>query len=240
MPTEMKKWISQAKMKIKGKSLEEMSSVWFMRDPLRVMPACRDFFYTPADGFISIQGRFDAADDLIDIKGAEISVNTLLGSANEIEGPCLVTAVFMSFLDVHVNRAPTECILSRYPQTPLRTQNRPMLWTEKEILEDLKIKPKGMEFMCDNERVVNKLYVPYMRYTYYVVRIADTDVNSIVPMKATPVFWYNQNERFGRIIWGSMCVLVLPIDKRFKFKPLCRIGDHVECCIDPLVKVDLY
>ena len=232
-----KKWIAEQKKLTADKDMEEMSCRWFFRDPVRPEPTCRDFFFTPADGFITLQGRFDTDADMVDVKGAEITLNTLLGP-HEIDQPALAIAVFMSFLDVHINRAPTECCITRHQVPPVRTANVPMLWTERGILKDLRIKPASMGFMAENERIVNEIFCAPLKYRYFVVQIADSDVNYIVPLKPGDVTWYNQNERFGQIRWGSMCVLVLPLDERFKFTPLCQVGDHVECCIDPLVRVD--
>ncbi len=171
------------------------------------------------------------------MKGAQCTTNDLL-STLAIDTPSLVIGIFMSSLDVHYNRVPSECVMDRFPMPPIRTMGLPMLWTEKGILDDLRIKPGSFGFMRDNERVVNRFFAPHMGYTYYVVQIADSDVNMIVPLKCQPTAWFNQNERFGQIIWGSMCVLVMPLDSRFKFKPLRKIGDHVECCNDPIVRVE--
>ena len=236
MATPMKTWIKQAKKEAPVDDLRKMSTEYFFRDPIRTELANRDFFFTPADGFITLQGRFDPESDLVDVKGANITLNSLLGPS-AIDTPALAIGIFMSFLDVHMNRSPTECILTRNNLPPLRTQNQPMLWAEHDILEDLHLNKQHFGFMADNERVVNTCFVPHLRYTYYVVQIADSDVNYIVHLKSNPVAWFNQNERFGQIRWGSMCVLIMPLDERYKFKPLCKISDHVECSIDPLVKI---
>ena len=237
MPMPIKTWIKQAKKETIEKDMEEMSTVHFFRNPVRAMPATRQFVFTPADGFITLQGRFDPESDLVDIKGVHITINNLLGP-HAVDSPCLVIAVFMSFLDVHWNRAPTEAVMTRHAMPPVRTANVPMLWEERDILKDLHLRSADMQFMAVNQRVVNVFYAPHMKYTYYVVQIADSDVSMIVPVKATsPINLYNQNERFGQILWGSMCVLVMPLDERYKFKPVCKVNDHVECCHDPLVEL---
>ncbi len=238
MPTPMRTWIAQEKKKNAGMSLEEASTKHFFRDPMRVTPSCRDFFFSPADGFVTLLGRFDPETDLIDVKGAQCSLNTLLGPANAIDVPAAACAIFMSFLDVHVNRTPSECVLTRSTQPSLRTLNRPMLFEEYDLLYDLKIKGSDMGFMADNDRVVNVCYVPYMRYTYYVVQIADSDVDCIVPLNPDLIHRFNQNERIGSIRWGSMCVLILPLCDRYKFRPTIRVKDHVCCCEDTLFSVE--
>ena len=232
-----REWIAAQKKITDGMSNEKMYTEWFFRDPPRPETSDRDFLFSPADGFITTQGRFDPDADLLDVKGASCTTNDLLGMCC-IEQPAFVSCVFMSALDVHVNRTPSECILVRHALPPLRTMGVPMLWEEKALLDDLRISKPDMAFMRDNERVVNCLYAPHLKYRYYVVQIADSDVNYIVPMRPIPTTWYNQNERFGQIRWGSMCCLILPLDPRLKFKALRPIGDHVECCNDPLVSVE--
>ena len=238
MPTPLKEWVATDVAEFKKKSLLEAAHTAFFRDPPRVMWGNRELFASPADGVITTQGRFDPEADLIDVKGANITVNSLLGP-HAIDTPALVIAVFMTFADVHINRAPTDCVMTRYPLPPIRTTNSPMLWAERGLLEEAKILKADLGFMRTNGRVVNKCFCSPWRYTYYIVQIADSDVNAIVPFKGDTTATCQQNERFGMIRWGSMCCLILPLDARFRFKPLCKVTDHVEAGVDPLVRIHL-
>jgi phosphatidylserine decarboxylase len=219
-------------------SQEEASHSFFFRDPARTMWANRDLFASPADGIITTQGRFDPEGDLVEVKGVEVTINSLLGP-HAIDSPALVVCVFMTAADVHWNRAPTAAVLTRYPLPAMRTMNVPMLWTERDLLDKGLIRKGTFGFMAANARTVNKCFCGPLRYTYYVVQIADSDVNCIVPLKTGRTAPFNQNERFGQIIWGSMCCLILPLDARYRFKPACKVTDHVEACNDPLVQITL-
>ena len=237
MPVPMKKWFAEMQAKYKNASSDRMAHEVFYRNPLRTMWSNRRFFGSPADGVITTQKRLDPHDDLVNIKGAEISTNDLLGP-HKIDRPALVVCIFMSYLDVHWNRTPTECQIERFPLPPIRTANVSMLDTE-DALVDGKIKPATMAHMKFNGRVVNKMFAGHMRYTYYLVQIADSDVSKIVPIDAEPVASFPQNERFGQIIFGSMNCLILPLDERYRFKPTCQVGDHVEAGTDTLVEIRL-
>jgi phosphatidylserine decarboxylase len=237
LTAQAKAWIREQHKLTDGMSNEEMYTSWFFRNPARPETCDRNLVFTPADGFVTTLGRFDPEADLVDAKGVKCSVNDLLGPL-AIESPALVFCVFMSALDCHWNRTPTETVMVRYPLPPIRTANVPMLFEERDILDDLRIKKADMPFMSQNERVVNVLDFTALKYRYYVVQIADSDVDQIVPMRHTQTAWFNQNERFGQIIWGSMCVLIMPLDARYRFRPLVRLGQHVECCHDPLVRIE--
>ena len=233
----LKDWLNTPEIvRLKAMSNNKLTHEMFWRNPLRTMWCNRELFGSPADGTITTQGRFDADADMIDVKGLQIAPNDLLGP-HKIDGPAMVIAIFMSYLDCHWNRCPTECQIQRFPLPPLRTGNVPMLSTEEGLLDDGLIKPGTMAHMKFNGRVVNKCFAGHMRYTYYIVQIADSDVSKIVPIDPEVVS-YPQNDRFGQIIYGSMNVLILPLDKRFRFRPLCKIGDHVESANDAIVKVE--
>ena len=64
-----------------------------------------ELFAAPADGVITTQGRFDPEEDLIDVKGANISVNSVLTHRFAIDTPALVSCIFMTAADVHWNRS---------------------------------------------------------------------------------------------------------------------------------------
>ena len=237
MPTALKEWVATDVAAFCKKSPVDAAHTAFFRDPPRVMWGNRELFAAPADGVITTQGRFDPEADLVDVKGSKTAINDLLGP-HAIDGPALVSAIFMTFADVHINRAPTDCIMTRHPLPPIRTANQPMLFAERGLLEEAKILRADLGFMRTNGRVVNKCFCGPLRDTYYLVQIADSDVNVIVPFKEVPTATCRQNERFGMIRWGSMCVLILPLDPRYKFRTLCKVADHVEAGNDALVRVD--
>jgi phosphatidylserine decarboxylase len=200
------------------------------------MWANRDLFSAPADGVITSQSRLAPDEDVFDVKGADCTVNDLL--CRKLDGPALVTAIFMTAADVHCNRTPTDVTMTRHAVPPLRTSNVPMIWAEHDLLDKGLIRPGTFGFMQSNKRVVNRCYCGSLKYEYWLVQIADSDVNCILPVKDEKTAYYNQNEVFGKIEWGSMCVLVLPLNPRLRLRPLHKVLTHVEAGVDPLVSIE--
>jgi phosphatidylserine decarboxylase len=237
MPVPLKEWKNSAEVKDFLKmSQSKASHEFFFRNPPRVVWCNHELISSPADGVITMMGRYDPESDLIDVKGCECSVNSLLGP-HSIDTPTFVTCIFMTAADVHWNRCPTDVIMSRYPLPPIKTSNEPMIFSEMGLLDSGLIRKGTFGFMAKNARVVNRCYSGALKFRYTLVQIADSDINCIVPIKAEKVAAFNQNERFGQIIWGSMCVLILPLTDRYRFKPLAKLADHVEAG-EPLFRVD--
>jgi phosphatidylserine decarboxylase len=236
MSMPLKEWLKTPEIKrFNNMSINKAAHEYFFRNPSRPMWSDHNLISSPADGIITTQGVF-GPDETIEVKGVDISVNDLLGP-HSINDPSLVVSIFMSAADVHWNRAPSDVTLVRYPMPPIRTQNLPMLWTERGLLDHGLIKAGTFGYMQANARVVNKCYLGAHDYRYYVIQIADSEVNSIVPMRTSRVWAYNHNERFGQIIWGSMCVLILPLDGKLYFRTTCNVTDHVEAGIDVLAEI---
>jgi phosphatidylserine decarboxylase len=142
----------------------------------------------------------------------------------------------MSFYDVHINRIPYGGVLKFEHLEPIESTNKPMLAVEKDILNKV-INPNNMDYLKFNERMLNKIYVSSLDYTYYLVQIADEDVNVIAPFKHQGDL-VSQNERFSLIRWGSQVDLVLPLDERFNFETVLDDTMHVNAGLDKLVKIN--
>jgi phosphatidylserine decarboxylase len=150
--------------------------------------------------------------------------------------PSLVVGIFMSFYDVHINRIPYGGYLSYTPIDAIESTNKPMLATEKDIFNG-KINPANLEYLKYNERMWNKIYSPSIDYTYYLIQIADEDVNVIAPFTTDQNDLFAQNERFSLIRWGSQVDLILPLDERFDFELCLEDNMHIEAGIDKLIKI---
>jgi phosphatidylserine decarboxylase len=110
-----------------------------------------------------------------------------------------------------------------------------MLAVEKDILNKV-INPNNMDYLKYNERMYNKIYNSSLDYTYYLIQIADEDVNVIAPFKQQGDLC-TQNERFSLIRWGSQVDLVLPLDDRFTFELIQDTPMHINAGLDKLVKI---
>jgi phosphatidylserine decarboxylase len=83
----------------------------------------------------------------------------------------------------------------------------------------------------------NQIYVPSLNYKYYLIQIADEDVNVIAPFTNSQNDIFAQNERFSLIRWGSQVDLVLPLDDRFDFELCLEDAMHVQAGVDKLVRL---
>jgi phosphatidylserine decarboxylase len=112
-----------------------------------------------------------------------------------------------------------------------------MLEVEKHILRDLRIPTETLDYLHHNQRLVNRIYSSRLGQSYYVLQIADYDVDCITPFNLKqnrPVF---QGERFSIVRYGSQVDLILPLCHRFDFRTVRNTGDHVEAGVDRLVEV---
>ncbi len=144
----------------------------------------------------------------------------------------------MTFFDVHVNRVPYPGRLSYRQLDPIDTFNRPMLEVEKNLLEDLQVAPKEAQYLHNNQRMINRIDSPQLRHPYYVLQIADYDVDSILPFELKQNQPCEQGARFSQIRYGSQVDLIIPLCDCHCFRPVQNKGWHVQAGIDPLVAVD--
>lgn len=230
-------WLDGEVAELSKLEVGELSNTFFFRDPMRPNYIDYKHFYSPADGTILYQKVVQNADEpIVEIKGMNYTIQDVLGDKT-YNKPSLVIGIFMSFYDVHINRIPYAGTLSYKPLDPIESMNKPMLATEKDIL-DMAINPNNMEYLKYNERMRNTIYSTKLDYTYHLVQIADEDVNVIahfINEQNEPVC---QNERFSLIRWGSQVDLVLPLDSRFDFELLLDDEMHVEAGLDKLVKIN--
>ena len=82
--------------------------------------------------------------------------------------------------------------------------------------------------------MLNRFYVPTYDYTYYIVQVADYDVNTILPFATEQNRMMLQGDRFSFIRWGSQCDLILPLRKDLNIQPLIGPDYHVEAGVDKI------
>ena len=237
MAQKLEEWLDTEVEAMQKYSVGELSNTYFFRDPLRPNFIDYEHFYSPADGVILYQKFIeDANDPVVEVKGVNYTLKDILGNKN-YDKPSLVIGVFMTFYDVHINRIPYGGRLTYKSLDPIESTNIPMLATEKDIL-NMAINPDNLAYIKNNERMCNKIYNALIDYTYYVVQIADEDVDVIQHFTTDQNEIFSQNERFSLIRWGSQCDLILPLDDRFDFEVLLDDTNHVKAGLDKLVKIN--
>jgi phosphatidylserine decarboxylase len=99
------------------------------------------------------------------------------------------------------------------------------------------INPLNLNYALYNERVKNRIYYPKLNQYYWLIQIADFEVDVIAHF-SKPNEFYTQGERFATVRMGSQVDLIIPlINKKLIFEPLAQIHSHVEAGIDKLVRI---
>jgi len=238
MAKNLEEWVETEVRTHADKSVAWLSQFHFFRDPIRPSYSDTSYFFSPADGVILYQKEVRPDESIVDIKGRPYSLRDALRDS-DFSTPSLVIGIFMTFFDVHVNRVPYPGQLSYKELDPIDTLNHPMLDVEKSIFDDLHIPTDSLEYLHHNQRVVNRIYSSELGNTYYVLQIADYDVDCITPFDLKQNQAAGQGERFSMIRYGSQVDLIVPLSSRYDLKTLQKTTDHVEAGIDPLIKVTM-
>jgi len=236
MARTLKDWLETEVQPFRDKSISWISQYHFFRDPIRPTYADPSYFFSPADGIILYQQTVHPDECIVEIKGRTYSLRDALRDPH-YKSPSLVIGIFMTFFDVHVNRVPFPGQLSYRELDSIDTFNHPMLDVEKSILQDLRISTDLLEYLHHNQRVVNRIYSPELGQPYYLLQIADYDVDCITPFNLRQNQRVSQGERFSVVRYGSQVDLIVPLSSRFDFETVQKTGDHVEAGIDILIKL---
>ena len=231
-------WIAKVARPFWEKSTEVQDYQLFMRDDPRPIIQDPSAFYSCADGIILYNKIVKNAQEKVEVKGVPYSVDDIIGK-DILDGPCLVCGVFMTFADVHINRIPYTGTIEWEKLDPITTMNWSMDAQEEKIFGN-KI-PKGKkvsgvknQYLYNNARMLNTIYVPEKNYTYYIVQVADYDVNTILPFASQQRRMMLQGDRFSFIRWGSQCDIIMPLRKDLKIQPLIDSDMHVEAGVDKI------
>jgi phosphatidylserine decarboxylase len=236
MSKNMQEWLNEDVRSFQDRSISWVSQYHFFRDPIRPSYSDLSCFFSPADGIIVYQQTVRADEHILEIKGKPYCLRDALRDMHYGE-TSLVIGIFMTFFDVHINRIPYPGRLSFKQLDPIATYNQPMLNVEKSILKDLHIATDSMEYLHYNQRMVNRIYSPDLRQSYYVLQIADYDVDCITPFNLKQNEAFSQGRRFSQVRYGSQVDLIVPLSSEFHFTTVQNTGDHVEAGVDPLIRV---
>jgi phosphatidylserine decarboxylase len=236
MAKSLTEWVESEVRPYQDQSPRWLAETYCFRDPSRPTYSNASYFYSPADGIIVYQKRVRPDEAVVDIKGKAYSLRDALREPR-YDQDSLVIGVFMTFFDVHVNRVPYTGRLSYRELDPIDTFNHPMLEVEKSILDDLRIDVDAMGYLHYNQRVVNRVYSDLLGLTYYILQIADYDVDCITPFELKQGHHQFQGERFSQIRYGSQVDLIVPLSDRYELITTQETSAHVEAGLDPLIEI---
>jgi phosphatidylserine decarboxylase len=234
----LREWLASPEyLAVKKLSMGDLVSKEFFRDPLRPTYIMPEYFFSPADGTVLyVFDNIKPKDALIRIKGKKYTVQDALDD-KDYNYNSIFISIFMSQADCHVNRICTSGYIKQERITPyLFTNNLSMISEEQDILEEADIKTEDMGYVFQNERVVMSVYYPRIRQIYYLVQIAEKDVDVICNF--TKQGFLIQSERYGIVRFGSEVQIVIPlINKEIKYEILAKRGYHIEAGIDRIIKI---
>src|ERR1043166_3305095 len=182
MAKKLQDWLDTDVGPFRDRPVSWLSQYHFFRDPIRPIYSDPSYFFSPADGIILYQRAVRPDECIVEIKGQAHSLREAMRDPH-YGAQSLVIGIFMTFFDVHVNRIPYPGRLSYRELDPIDTYNHPMLEVEKSILEDLRISTDSLEYLRHNQRVVNRIYSTQLGQPYYLLQIADYDVDCIAPFE---------------------------------------------------------
>jgi phosphatidylserine decarboxylase len=232
----IEEWVESDVTPFRDKSVAWLSEAHFFRDPSRPLYSDLRYFFAPADGIILYQREVEPDECIVDIKGKSYSLRDALRDPS-YSRRSLVIGIFMTFFDVHVNRVPYPGRIYYREVEPIDTFNHPMLDVERQILDDLRVSTDSLGYLRHNQRVVNRVDSSQLGDSYYVLQIADYDVDCVLPYSMKQGQPYLQGERFSQIRYGSQVDLVIPLQPHLELLTLQSTGCHVEGGLDPLVEV---
>jgi len=76
--------------------------------------------------------------------------------------------------------------------------------------------------------VVNRIDSIELAQSYYVLQIADQDVDHITPFVLKQNQAVGQRQRFSQVRFGSQVDLIVPLSAQFVFDKVAEIGDQVK------------
>jgi len=231
-------WLARPDIRqLRDTPLQEHLTEKFFREPIRPQFYDHSMFYSPADGFVLYSLTVGPRDRIVSVKGRNLTTRELL-QAETYSANSLVIGVFLTFYDVHVNRLPTDGYV--HFRQPAAIGAETMVPVEAAILKGQPVDANDLGYMFTNERVVTRVYNPRIQQPYYLVQIADREVDTIA-LFAEDGAYLKQGKRFGGIRFGSQVDLIIPLtNPRVEFHSLVQGKElyHIEAGIDPLVRVE--
>src|SRR5271157_905968 len=229
-------WLKSPEVvELKKKSEGTKFSREFFRDPIRPIYLNPEVFYAPADGIILYaHARIKPDAPVVVIKGRELTVRDVLDDKG-FKDDCLVVGTFMTEYDVHVNRVPTSGYVAECHRTPyLFTHNFSMKLEQDDLMKGKGTHPDDMGYLFPNERTIVSIYAPKIKCSYYVVQIAERDVDEICNWGYEH---HVQAERYGLVRFGSQVDLIIPLCGDNHYELLAKPNHHIIGGRDALVKV---
>lgn len=232
MSQSIRSWLREQNRITKNMSIEELSSSYCFRDPLRPIKNNHEVIYSPSDGIIVDYSSVTNLEDCIYGKYGNVSLNKL--SYGMIpKGEYDVVSIFLTFYDAHIVRMPINGIVKRVDLPPYFVEDRSMLDIEKNIMSSKysSVRKELITCFAFNERVLYSIKSPLKKEEMFLILTADYDIDTILSFasREQPL---KQNQRLASIRYGSMVTCIIP--KRWHCEFVCKENIHIEAGVDAL------
>jgi phosphatidylserine decarboxylase len=204
---------------------------FFVRDPERTPPPGDDVL-APADGRIVYACPVRAGEVPVAVKGRRsIPLEELTALPGFATDGTLV-GIFMTPLNVHVNRAPIGGVVRRRVHRPApRNRSLVRVWTN--LMVGRRPYAEDCRHLVENER--NTLVIEGDRRRVAVTQIADVWVSRIVCRLAEGER-VERGARYGSILLGSQVDVFIPAGPSIRV--VCREGERVRAGESVLARVE--
>ena len=204
---------------------------FFVRDPERTPPPGDDIL-APADGYVVYACPVRAGEVPVAVKGrTSIPLDELTAVPGLATDGTLV-GIFMTPLDVHVNRAPIGGVVRRRVHRPAQ-HNRSLVRVWTNLMVGRRPYAEDCRHLVENER--NTLVIEGERLTVAVTQIADVWVSRIV-CRAAEGDRVERGARYGMIRLGSQVDVFIPAGPSIRL--VCREGESVRAGESILARVE--
>ena len=210
---------------------------FFFRNPKRTIPYDTKSILSPADGFVIYCKRINPGDNIFSIKkNKHIKLDDLMfiDDKDLKNKPGWLIGIFMTFLDVHYNRAPIEGIIEKIRHDFLNKSNinKRLFKLYFNILFFRKPLWKNCDHIISNERA--SYVIKNKNISVYVTQIADSWVNKIVTFKNNEKI--KQGEVFGLVKMGSQVDIFVP-DTNIQLDVAIKVRQRVKAGITELIRI---
>ncbi len=210
---------------------------FFFRNPKRTIPYKAKSILSPADGFVIYSKRINPGDDIFSIKkNKHIKLDDLMfiDDKDLKNQPGWLIGIFMTFLDVHYNRAPIEGHIKKIRHDFLNkfNINKRLFKLYFNILFFRRPLWKNCDHIISNERA--SYVIKNKNLSVYVTQIADSWVNKIVTFKDNEKI--KQGEIFGLVKMGSQVDIFVP-DKNKSLDVVIKVRQRVKAGLTELIRI---
>jgi len=210
----LKDWLSSDEVQhIRNLSWKDILEKEFNRNPIRPIFYSPNLLYSPNDGIVLHSKIVKPKDEYLNIKGRKLTVQDLLQDPNYSEDS-LAIGVFLTVYDMHYSKMPTDGLI-KCKWLEMEGISSGMYSLERLIVQQGKIDENLEDYLFSNERWIFEIQNIRNGLKYYIVQVADPDVNIILPYIKDKWNYKMQGETFSFVTYGSHAEVIVPI----KYKP---------------------